>query len=116
SSIGPVIVDGSERTKPNIVAPGDGVLSSYPGSSYEVASGTSMAGPHVVGVVALMWSANPALIGEVEETIAILNETAQPYEGPYPECVTDRSTPNNAVGYGIVDAYAAVLRALQVYP
>ena len=116
SSIGPVVVDGSERTKPDIVAPGDGVLSSYPGSSYEVASGTSMAGPHVVGVVALMWSANPALIGEVEETIAILNETAQPYEGPYPECVTDRSAPNNAVGYGIVDAYAAVLRALQVHP
>jgi len=116
SSIGPVIADGSLRTKPDIAAPGDGVLSSYPGSSYEIASGTSMAGPHVVGVVALMWSANPDLIGQIEQTTAILNETAQPYMGSYPVCVEDQGTPNNAVGYGIVDAYAAVLQAMQFVP
>ena len=37
-----------------------------------------MAGPHIVGVVALMWSANPKLIGDIDRTEQILRETAQP--------------------------------------
>ena len=113
SSVGPVEVDGSMRMKPDISAPGVDVLSAYPGSTYSSASGTSMAGPHVAGVVALMWSANPALIGDIELTEQILNETAAPYTGPLPECVPD-GLPNNAVGYGIVDAYEAVRAALEV--
>ncbi len=68
SSLGPVLVDKSERVKPDLVAPGQEILSAYPNSTYEYASGTSMAGPHVVGVVALMWSANPSLIGDIETT------------------------------------------------
>ena len=59
SSRGPVLADGSGRIKPDIAAPGVRVLSAFPGNSYEVLDGTSMAGPHIVGVVALMWSANP---------------------------------------------------------
>lgn len=114
SSLGPVEVDGSNRIKPDIVAPGAGVLSAYPNSSYEIASGTSMAGPHVAGVVALMWSANPDLIGEVNLTEQILNETAQPYRGFLPECVEATGEERNAVGYGIVDAYAAVQKALEL--
>jgi subtilisin family serine protease len=70
-----------------------------------------MAGPHVAGVVALMWSANPALIGDIERTEQILRETAQPYTGRLPECVAP-GQPNNAAGYGIIDAYAAVQTAL----
>ncbi|MEM7133248.1 MAG: S8 family serine peptidase [Chloroflexota bacterium] len=81
SSTGPVTVDGSERMKPDIVAPGVDVLSAYPNGTYEVASGTSMAGPHVAGVVALLWSANPALIGDIERTEKILVETARPFTG-----------------------------------
>jgi hypothetical protein len=73
-----------------------------------------MAGPHVVGVVALMWSANLKLIGDIERTTQILDSTAQPYTGAYPSCASSQSTPNNAVGYGIVDAYAAVKAALEV--
>jgi len=114
SSLGPVTADGSGRTKPDILAPGAGVVSAYPGKSYDAASGTSMAGPHVAGVVALMWSANPKLIGDIEQTEEILRRTAQPYKGYFPDCVTGRGTPNDAAGYGIVDAYAAVKAALAV--
>ncbi|MCA9980907.1 MAG: S8 family serine peptidase, partial [Anaerolineales bacterium] len=46
SSRGPVSVDGSGRIKPDILAPGAGVLSAYPNGTYEYADGTSMAGPH----------------------------------------------------------------------
>jgi subtilisin family serine protease len=72
-----------------------------------------MAGPHVVGVVALMWSANPRLIGDIDATRQILNETADPYTGVRPECVKDTGVPNNASGYGMVNAYKAVQKALE---
>jgi subtilisin family serine protease len=111
SSLGPVTADGSQRVKPDIIAPGEGVFSSTPQNTYATYSGTSMAGPHVVGVVALMWSANPKLIGDIDRTTQILDATAQPYHGQMPKCVSNASVPNNAVGYGIVDAYAAVKAA-----
>ncbi|MDD5368249.1 MAG: S8 family serine peptidase, partial [Anaerolineaceae bacterium] len=114
SSLGPVKVDGSNRVKPDIVAPGEQVVSTFPNNSYEIESGTSMAGPHVVGVVALMWSANPRLIGNISLTQSILDETAQPYRGSLPTCVNANHLPNDGVGWGLVDAYAAVKRAIQV--
>jgi subtilisin family serine protease len=109
SSLGPVTADGSGRLKPDIVAPGVDVLSSFPNGTYEYLPGTSMAGPHVAGVVALVWSANPALVGDIERTEEILRSTARPYTGTLPSCITDGpQQPNNGAGYGIVDAYAAV--------
>lgn len=114
SSLGPVLVDGSQRLKAEILAPGEEILSSYPNSTYELASGTSMAGPHVAGVVALMWSANPALIGQVDLTREIIFETAQTYQGILPECVETLSRPAQGIGYGIIDAYLAVKRAKEV--
>jgi len=111
SSRGPVTVDGSGRVKPDIVAPGVDVLSSLPENTYGLESGTSMAGPHVVGVVALMWSAQPKLIGDIERTEQILIEAARPYTGSQEGCFTG-GKPNDAYGYGVVDAYAAVQAAL----
>ena len=113
SSRGPVSVDQSGRVKPDISAPGVDVVSSLPGGTYGPESGTSMAGPHLAGVVALLWSAKPALIGDIDRTEEILIQTAKPYAGSRPadQCFTG-STPNNAYGYGVVDAYAAVKMAL----
>jgi hypothetical protein len=70
-----------------------------------------MAGPHIVGVVTLMWSAQPKLIGNIDRTEQILIETARPYTGALDQCAGG-GRPNNDVGYGLVDAYAAVKAAL----
>jgi subtilisin family serine protease len=114
SSRGPVLVDGSGRTKPDIAAPGVDILSAAPGGGYALGSGTSSAGPHVAGVVALMWSANPALIGEIERTEQLLAESARPYDEATdsPRSCSNGERPNNNVGYGLLDALAAVEAAL----
>jgi subtilisin family serine protease len=109
SSRGPVTVDGSNRPKPDISAPGVDVLSSFPGGTYMTESGTSMAGPHIVGVVALMWSANPKLIGNIDRTEQILRATAQPAPSV---SIAVCGGETNVYGAGIVDAYEAVKAAL----
>ncbi len=114
SSRGPVIVDGSGRTKPDLVAPGDNVLSTTPGGTYATASGTSMAGPHVAGVVALVWSANPALIGDIAATEALLRDTVAPYTGGTELACAGNEPGSNVYGFGVVDAYAAVQAALDL--
>lgn len=114
SSRGPVLADGSGRTKPDVVAPGVNVLSAYPGGTYAFNDGTSMAGPHVVGVVALLWSAVPSLIGDIDATERILTQTAAPLKGLPGEfsCGDSDEMPSNVYGYGMIDAYAAVQLAL----
>ncbi len=116
SRIGPT-VDG--RMKPDMTAPGASITSSYAGSglSYGTLNGTSMAAPHVSGVVALLWSANPDLIGDYDSTYAILINTARPITdasyntlSAFTDCQAD-VIPNNIYGYGIVDAYAAIQMA-----
>lgn len=112
SSRGPVTADGSGRTKPDIVAPGVNILSSIPGGYYAEFSGTSMAGPHIVGVVALIWSAQPELIGDIDATEQLIIDTAKPYTGNISSGCFTGSNPSNAFGYGVVDVYEAVKQAL----
>jgi subtilisin family serine protease len=104
SSRGPT-PDG--RTKPDVVAPGVDILSALPGGGYGTESGTSMATPHVAGVVALLWSANPRLIGDIPRTREILSTTTQPASAPPENC----GNPSDLVGTGLVDAFRATQRA-----
>lgn len=113
SSRGPVYVDGSGRIKPDIIAPGEEVLSSFPDGTYKSLQGTSMAGPHVAGVVALMWSAQPRLIGDIDRTEQILRDTAKPYSGRRVGCF-QVGNPSPTYGYGVLDAYAAVKAAMEI--
>ena len=112
SSRGPVTADGSGRMKPDIVAPGRDILSALPGGGYGALEGTSMAGPHVVGAVALLWSAQPSLIGDIDRTEQILIDTARPYTGDRSLGCFEGGMPNTAYGYGLLDVYAAVKEAL----
>ncbi len=121
SLLGPVTVDGSNRFKPDLVAPGVQVLSSIarPANSYSSSfSGTSMATPNVAGVAALVMSANPALRGDPEAVEAILRETAVRLNPPGLDCPGFMATayPNHIYGYGRVDALAAVQLALLSVP
>jgi len=113
SSRGPVFRDGSNRLKPNVAAPGVSIRSSTPGGNYGLSSGTSMAGPHVAGLVALVISANPELAGQVDLIEDLIEQTAVPKTtdqqcGDFP----GSEIPNAVYGYGRVDALAAVEAAL----
>ena len=117
SSRGPVLIDGSNRMKPNVSAPGENVRSSTPGGNFANYSGTSMAGPHVVGLVALVLSANPALAGHVEDIEDIVEQTAI-YLADTLDCGSSSgiARPNHAYGWGRVDALGAVQAALEWQP
>ena len=108
SSRGPVIVDGSGRPKPDISAPGSFIRSSVPGTGYSLLSGTSMAGPHVAGLVGLLIAAEPGLAGQVDALEAIITQSALPLTSTQ-MCggVPGSSIPNNTFGYGRIDALAA---------
>lgn len=115
SSRGPATFDGLRG--PDVVAPGVSIRSSVPGSRYDgfFWSGTSMAGPHVVGQVALMWSAQPNLIGKIDETIGLVRSTAQATQTSE-SCggVDGSATPNNTFGYGVVRIYDSVKSAIGI--
>jgi uncharacterized repeat protein (TIGR01451 family) len=90
------------EVKPEVAAPGAQVRSSLPGGTYGVYNGTSMASPHVTGLVALMLQADPDLT--VDEIEAILTSTALPLS---------TTVPNNDSGWGRIDAYRAAAVAFQ---
>lgn len=115
SSRGPVTVDGSGRVKPDIAAPGTNTRSAYNTSdtAYTSMSGTSMAGPHVAGAVALVISARPELRGQVGLIEKILSDSA--FRLSTASCSgTPGVYPNNLFGYGRLDVQAAVSLTLSL--
>ena len=104
SSRGPVTIDGSNRIKPDIVAPGVSVRSAIRSGGYTPFSGTSMATPHVAGAIALLWSAYPDLRGQIDLTENILNESAVRIDST--DC-SSNGIPNNVFGFGRMDIKAA---------
>ena len=111
SSRGPITADGSGRIKPDVLAPGVGIISDLPDGRYAEFGGTSMAVSHVVGIAALLWSADPALRGNVDRTEQIIKETAQKVIAP-DVCGSSIQNSSNVYGYGRVDALEAVRLAL----
>ncbi|HKO36191.1 MAG TPA: S8 family serine peptidase [Pyrinomonadaceae bacterium] len=108
--------DAPVQIKPNIAAPGSTIRSAQRASdsAYANLSGTSMAGPHVAGLVALLISANPRLAGKIDRLENIIELTAVRKYATSPFCPPDTATsvPNNVYGWGRIDALAAVIEAL----
>ena len=99
SSRGPSPCDGS--IKPEMSAPGVGILSSCPWG-YATLSGTSMAAPHITGAVAVLRSINPALT--VDQLESILISAAKDLGNPGPD---------NNYGAGRLDLLLSAQIALQ---
>ena len=97
SSQGPV--SRIRHIKPDITAPGEGIVSTFLNGSYEVASGTSMAAPHIAGVAALLLEAFPT--AAPYEIKARMMNTARP--------LADLEDPTVfATGAGFVDPIRAL--------
>jgi subtilisin family serine protease len=107
SSKGPSTYD--QRIGPDIVAPGVSVRSSVPGGRYSSLSGTSMAGPHVAGLVALLLSYDNGLRGQIDGLSNVIRKSST-------SMVTSDTCggnpagaiPNNTFGYGYIDALKAL--------
>lgn len=104
SSRGGVAVDGSNRLKPDVSAPGVSIRSSRPNDAFGFSSGTSMAGPHVAGQAALLISADPGFSGQPDtlrsciEATTIPRTTSQNCSG-----VSGTQIPNNTYGWGRIE-------------
>ncbi len=119
SSRGPASTNGGDPNlmKPDIVAPGVSVRSALPGGGYGTMSGTSMAGPHVAGAVALLWSADPSLRNDQAATEAALDAGATPLPGIVEGCGGDYvNGPNNSWGHGLVDVLATLTSDVVLQP
>jgi hypothetical protein len=108
SSLGPTPCTPANpnNIKPEISGPGVNVLSSVPGGTYQSNwSGTSMATPHISGIVALMREACPNCDPQTIKTTLMNTAIRTGY-------VTPPATENNTFGNGFVDGYNAVLAVL----
>ncbi len=111
SSRGPITIDSSGRLAPQVVAPGVNVRSSVTGGGYANFSGTSMAGPHVAGAVAVLLSALPELRGRVDNIEEVFRASTLPLFsaqtcGNFP----GSASPNAVYGYGRIDLVSAYER------
>lgn len=117
TSVGSITSSGSRSyfsgygTNLDVVAPGSSILSTFPYNNTGTLDGTSMASPHVTGTIALILSVNPCLTAQ--EVRDILESTTQKIGGYgyAPTGGRPNGTWDTEMGYGLIDAYAAVLLA-----
>ncbi|BCS35114.1 hypothetical protein TBR22_A43400 [Luteitalea sp. TBR-22] len=88
----------------DVAAPGVGILSTTWDNGFATMQGTSMASPHVAGLAALILSCNGSL--SAAQVGDILRQTARPLRDQPTDPI-----PNDAYGFGCIDAAAAIARA-----
>jgi len=95
--------DPSDERKPEISAPGTGIVSACNNSTTGTVSkdGTSMAAPHVAGVAALLAQRFPGINPGSLKELLIATTMPSNKPGPHPGY-------SNAWGFGLVNAFAAV--------
>jgi hypothetical protein len=109
SSRGPSCYGHDPYTKPNISAPGVDVISARPGDTWDTIDGTSMASPHSAGAVALLWSCNPSLVGQMDQTFEILQDNTD--VAPAGNCSAPPDGEGNyTYGYGYLNVHNAGLQ------
>jgi subtilisin family serine protease len=103
SSNGPT-TDYPPRIKPDLMAPGENVVAAdvLHDSSYTRVSGTSLSTPLIAGVAALLLSVHDATPGQMRDA---LRRTA-----------SNAASPDNFMGWGIVDALAAYQYLVGLFP
>jgi subtilisin family serine protease len=92
---------GKKLVLPHITTPGVNIVSSMPNGGYSQMSGTSMATPNAAGSFALLWSGLPSLKGKIQQTLKLLEETADHKVDK--ACGAPQDTPNNVYGSGNID-------------
>ncbi len=98
----------------DVVAPGNEVWTTTLGGTYISEPGTSMAAPHAAGIAALILSAKPGL--SAKQVMDAIEQGAVELS-THPATQTKVNGPwNNEVGYGLVDAFAAVNTAMTFTP
>ena len=90
----------------DVAAPGSSVLSTWPGGGYVLLSGTSMASPHVAGMLALLKSTHPH--ATPAKLLSMLRQEADDLACPVDVRCTGTTADNAFFGEGIADALAAV--------
>ena len=116
SSRGPIFVQGMSMKvmKPDFVAPGVRIKGAYLNGQYTFLSGTSMASPHLSGLLLMISEVCSCMERSIDEIYAVLVQAANSIRMTKDEQVCggkDRSAvPNYIYGHGMIDA----LKSLQI--